>query len=154
MDPWGRESTQTVSSLRQATDPVFLEALETDQRLQELYLGGVELRPKTNARLDQQEVIRLDEANVANAASVSAHDSSLTVSTTGGATIRLIAGDWDPETKHVLTMRIVPAPVTPEPPGEWIEVIFSGDLPIPYPLNTDIVPKWGTIISINLLRLS
>src|SRR5258708_7469961 len=153
MDPWGRESTQTVASLRQATDPVFVEALETDQRLQELYLGGDELRPKTNARLDQQEVIRLDEANVANAASASAHDSSLTVSTTGGATIRLIAGDWDPETKHVLTMRIVPAPVTPEPPGEWIEVIFSADLPVPYAHNRVSVPKGGSDISIDLLQL-
>src|SRR5258708_10460233 len=54
-DPWGRESTQTVSSLRQATNPVFVEQLETDQRLQDLYLGVVELWPETNARLDQHE---------------------------------------------------------------------------------------------------
>src|SRR5260370_25071667 len=59
MDPWGRESTQTVSSLRQATDPVFVEALATDQRLHELYLQGDELRPKTNTRLDHQQAIQL-----------------------------------------------------------------------------------------------
>jgi hypothetical protein len=43
MDRWGREGTQLVPSLRAATDPGFIRALETDQDLQSLYLVGVEL---------------------------------------------------------------------------------------------------------------
>jgi len=153
MDPWGREATKTVSSLRQATDPAFVQALEADQRLQELYLGAVELRPKAPAPLDRQSAVRLDEANVANATSISARDGALTISTTGGASLRLIAGDWDPETNHVLTLRVVPAAVAPEPGGDWVEVTFSGDLPFRYAPNRVSLPQGGGDVSIDLLQL-
>jgi len=153
MDPWGSEATQTVSSLRQATDPAFVQALEADPRLQQLYLGAVELRPTTAAPLDRQNPVRLDEADVATATSVAAGDGALAISTTGGASLRLVAGDWDPETSHVLTLRVVPAAVAPEPGGAWIEVTFSGDLPVPYVPNRVSLPQGGGDISIDLLQL-
>jgi len=130
-----------------------VQALEADQRLQELYLGAVELRPKAPAPLDRQSAVRLDEANVANATSISARDGALTISTTGGASLRLIAGDWDPETNHVLTLRVVPAAVAPEPGGDWVEVTFSGDLPFRYAPNRVSLPQGGGDVSIDLLQL-
>jgi hypothetical protein len=152
MDPWGREMTQTVSSLRRATDPAFIEALKTDKDLQSLYLGGVELRQK-DLQPGKRDAIRLEAANVAGASASSTDDGTLTIATEGGASIRLSAGDWDPETSHILTFRVMASPATPQLGGESIEVAFAGDLPIPYASNKLLLPKGGGVVSIDLLQL-
>ena len=152
MDNWGMEGTHTVRSLREATDPAFVRALETDPNLQSLYLDGVELEPR-RTRPDG-ESMRLDELAIGNADIVRSTASSVSFTTTGGASAMLLPGDWDPEKIHILSINI--SAVLDKPiPGEEpkVEVLFEGQLPIPYRPNRIAVPRGGGVISVDLLQL-
>jgi hypothetical protein len=152
MDNWGMEGTQTVASLRQATDPAFIRALETDSDLQSLYLDGVELEPR-RTRPDG-EPMRLDELTIGNADIVRSTASSVSFTTAGGASALLLPGDWDPEKIHILSMNISAVLDKPVPGEEpQVEVLFEGQLPIPYRPNRIAVPRGGGVISIDLLQL-
>jgi hypothetical protein len=151
MDTWGVEGTETVPSLRQATDPAFVHALETDRRLQSLYLDGVELSPLPKAP-PGGEPASLDAVKVSNATLLASSVGSLSFSTTGSASVVLFPGDWDPEQVHIFTMRIAATYPIPNPQTK-IEVSFEGQLPIPYAANKIVLPEDGGDISIDLLQL-
>ena len=153
MDSWGKEGTQTVDSLRAATDPEFIRALEADSGLQSLYLDSVELEPRRTAVPDAQP-IRLDALKFENADIVSRTASSVSFTTAGGASVILKASDWDPEQAHILSINVSATPDKPTP-GEptKFEVQFEGQLPIPYLPNQVAVPKQGGVVSVDLLQL-
>ena len=152
MDDWGMEGTQTVRSLREATDPAFIRALETDSGLQSLYLDSVELEPR-KSRPDGKPM-RLDELAIENADIVRSTANSVSFKTPGGASVLLLPGDWDPEQIHVLSMNVSAALDKPVPGEEpQVEVLFEGQLPIPYRPNRIVVPEGGSVISVDLLQL-
>jgi hypothetical protein len=152
MDNWGREGTQTVRSLREATDPAFIRALETDPDLQSLYLDSVELEPRKTRPDD--EPMRLDEFAIKNANVVRHTANAVSFTTTGGASAMLLAGDRDPEQIHILSMNVSAVLDKPVPGEEpQVEVLFEGQLPIPYRPNRIAVPKDGGVISVDLLQL-
>jgi hypothetical protein len=152
MDNWGREGTQTVRSLREATDPAFIRALETDPDLQSLYLDSVELEPRKTRPDD--EPMRLDELAIKNANVVRHTANAVSFTTTGGASAMLLAGDRDPEQIHILSMNVSAVLDKPVPGEEpQVEVLFEGQLPIPYRPNRIAVPKDGGVISVDLLQL-
>jgi hypothetical protein len=152
MDNWGKEGTQTVRSLREATDPAFIRALETDSGLQSLYLDSVELEPR-KTRPDGQPM-RLDELAIKNADIVRSTANSVSFTTAGGASAMLLPGDWDPEQIHILSMNVSAVLDTPIPGEEpQVEVLFEGQLPIPYRPNRIAVPAGGSVISVDLLQL-
>ncbi len=153
MDPWGWAGTQTVQSLREATDLAFVRALETDADLQSLYLDGVELEPRNTVRPDAQPM-RIDKLKIENAGIVRSAANSLSFTTGGDAEIMLVPGDWDPEQAHILSMNInafLEKPIPDEAPQ--IEVLFEGQLPIPYKPNKIAVPAGGGLVSVDLLQL-
>jgi hypothetical protein len=153
MDTWGMEGTQLVPSLRRATDPEFVRALETSRDLQSLYFGSVDLVPLPKARLDG-EPIRIDPGRLANATSISVNDDALSFATVGGASMMLSQDNWDPEQAHILTLRVSAVPDKPIPGEETqAEIIFEGQLPIPYSANKIALPKEGGDISVDLLQL-
>jgi len=153
MDNWGMEGTQTVESLREATDPAFIRALETDRDLQSLYLGSVELEPRVKVRPDAQP-IDLAALTIKNADIVRSTASSVSFTTAGGALAMLLPGDWDPEQAHILSINISAALDKPVPGEEaQVEVQFEGQLPIPYRPNRIAVPHDGGVVSVDLLQL-
>jgi hypothetical protein len=153
MGTWGMEATETVPSLRRATDPEFVRALEADHDLQSLYFGSVNLVPLPEAGLDGQP-IHVDASRLANATSVFANDDGLSFSTAGGASTMLLQGNWDPEQAHILTLHVSAVPDKPTPGEETrIEVLFEGQLPIPYAANRIAIPKEGGDVSVDLLQL-
>jgi hypothetical protein len=153
MQTWGMEGTQTVLSLRRATDPEFVRALETDHDLQSLYLGSVDLVPLPKAQLDG-EPMHLDAVRVSNSTSLFVNDDAVSFSTAGGASIMLFPENWDPEQAHILTLRVSAVPDKPIPGEETqIEVVFEGQLPIPYSANKIAIPKEGGDVSVDLLQL-
>lgn len=153
MDNWGKEGTRTVPSLRDATDPAFVRALQTNSDLQSLYLDSVELEPRKTIRPDAQP-LRLDGLAIENANVVSRTANSVSFTTAGGALAMLMPGDWDPELAHVLSMNVSAIP-DKLPPGEktQFEVLFEGQLPIPYRPNRIAVPDGGGVVSVDLLQL-
>jgi len=155
MDSWGSEATLTVPSLRQAADRDFVRLLETDRSLQALYLGSVELRP-TSSTPAMGSAAMLDQSRVANATSVVGDGATLSISTSGGASLRVADGSWDPEMTHILSFRISAKNVATDQrdnDGVPVEVAFAGELAIPYARNTIILPKDGREISFDLLQL-
>lgn len=153
MDTWGMEGTQTVPSLRRATDREFVHALETDHDLQSLYLGSIDLVPLPKVRLDG-EPVHLDADRVSNTTSLSVNDDAVSFSTAGGASIVLLQDNWDPEQAHILTLRVDAIPNNPKPSDEtYLEITFEGQLPIPYSANKIALPKVGGDISVDLLQL-
>jgi hypothetical protein len=154
MDNWGKVGTQTVRSLREATDPAFIRALKTDPDLQSLYLGSVELEPRVEIRPDA-EPIGLDALTIKNADIVRRTANSISFTTAGGALAVLLPGDWDPEQAHILSMNVTAALDKPPPADEGtkFEVLFEGQLPIPYLPNSIAVPDGGGVISVDLLQL-
>ena len=152
MDNWGREGTQTVRSLREATDSAFIRALETYPDLRSLYLDSVELEPSRTGPGGQP--MHLDELAIGNADIVRSTANSVSFTTAGGASVMLLPGDWDPEQAHILSMNVsavLDKPVTGEEPQ--FEVLFEGQLPIPYLPNRIVVPDGGGVISVDLLQL-
>jgi hypothetical protein len=153
MGSWGMEATETVPSLRAATDPEFVRALGTVRDLQSLYLGSVDLAPLPAAQLDGAP-IHLDPGVVSNARALTASQDSLSFSTAGGASVMLLPGHWDPEQAHILTLRVSAVADKPSSAEEIsIEVTFEGQLPIPYAANRIALPKDGSEISVDLLQL-
>jgi len=153
MDSWGMEGTQTVPSLRQAADADFIRALTTDRDLQALYLGGIELTPSSAPRLDAAPV-DLNAVEVENAEIVGRTAKALTLKSTGGASVILFPGVWDPEHAHILSMRASAAldrPRRGEDPK--IALAFEGELAIPYAANTIVVANGESDISVDLLQL-
>jgi hypothetical protein len=153
MDRWGREGTQLVRSLR-AGDPRFIRALETDQDLQSLYLVGVELEPSRVKAKPDVPPTRLDALKIENADIVGSAANSVSFTTAGGASVMLLPDEWDPEQAHILSMNVSAAlnePTTAEQPQ--FEVLFEGQLPIPYLPNRIAVPNAGGVVSVDLLQL-
>jgi hypothetical protein len=153
MDDWSMEGIQTVSSLRQSTDPDFIRALASNRNLQDLYLRGVDLAPTPTPRLDSAPV-KLDEVKVENAEIVDRTANALTLKSTGDASIILFPGAWDPEQAHILSMRAsaaVDRPRRGEDPK--IELMFEGQLPIPYAASTIFISNGKSDISVDLLQL-
>ena len=153
MDNWGKEGTRTVPSLREATDPAFVRALQTNSDLQSLYLDSVELEPRKASRPDAPP-LQLDRLAIENANVTGSTANSVSFATAGGANVMLVPGDWDPEQVHVLSMNVSASP-DKLPPGEKIqfEVLFEGQLPIPYRPNRIAVPDGGGVVSVDLLQL-
>jgi hypothetical protein len=151
MDTWGIEGTQTVPSLRQATDPEFVRALETNHDLQSLYLDSVELSPLPQP-LPDGEPVPLNAIRVSNATLLATSRDSLSFSTDGSASIAMSPGDWDPEQIHIFTLR-VDATYPTRRDETRIEVLFEGQLPIPYSANKIVLPKDGGEVSLDLLQL-
>lgn len=153
MERWGMKGEQTVKSLRKATDPEFIRALETDPDLQSLYFDSVELESRVRATPDTPP-IRLDTVRIANADVVHSTANSVSFTTTGGASMMLLPNDWDPEQAHILSMN-VSATLNKPKPGEdaQLEVRFHGQLPFPYLPNKVIVPKDTGGVSVDLLQL-
>jgi hypothetical protein len=151
MSSWGMEATQTVESLRRSVDPAFIQRLETDRKLQSLYFDGIELNP-----LDQMQSggapATLDGLAVSNATRHPTSAGSLSFSTDGSASVVLFPGDWDPEQRHVLTMRVDATYPIPNPQTK-IDLLFEGELPIPYSVNKIVLPAEGGEISLDLLQL-
>jgi hypothetical protein len=153
MDIWGRAGTRTVPSLRQATDPDFIRALETDHDLQDLYLRGIDIASLPAVRVSG-EAQRFDEALVSNATSIVIEGDRLSFSTNGDASLIVRPGSWDPEQAHILTLHMDAALSDPKPFEEpHFEILFGGQLPIPYAANMVTLPKTIHDISVDLLQL-
>lgn len=153
MQRWGMEGTKTVQSLREATDPEFIRALETDPDLQSLYLGSVELESRVGATPNTRPM-RLDALRIENADVVHSTANSVSFATSGGASMMLLPNDWDPEQTHILSMNVTAALNKPRPGEEaQFEVHFQGQIPIPYVPNTITVSKHGGTIAVDLLQL-
>jgi hypothetical protein len=153
MDDWSMEGIQTVSSLRQSTDPDFIRALASNHDLQDLYLRGVDLASTSTPRLGAAPM-KLDDVKVENAEVVDRTANALTLKSTGEASITLFPGAWDPEQAHILSMRVsaaVDRPRRGEDPK--IELVFEGQLPIPYAANTIFISNGKSDISVDLLQL-
>ena len=98
--------------------------------------------------------MRLDEFAIGNADIVRSTASSVSFTTTGGASAMLLPGDWDPEKIHILSINISAVLDKPVPGEEpQVEVLFEGQLPIPYRPNRIVVPRGGGVISVDLLQL-
>lgn len=154
MGTWGIEgTTETVPSLRRATDPDFIRALRSDRDLQSLYLSGIDMMPLDKPRLDG-EPVSFDTASVSGADSLTASEHSLSLVTAGGASVVLRRDRWDPEQAHIISMRINALPADPKR-GEavQVEVAFEGELAIPYAANRIALPKDGGDVSVDLLQL-
>jgi hypothetical protein len=140
--------------LRAATDPGFIRALETDQDLQSLYLVGVELEPSRAKAKPDIPSMRLDALKIENADIVRSTANSVSFATAGGASVMLLPDEWDPEQAHILSMNVTAAlnkPNIAEQPQ--FEVLFEGQLPIPYLPDRIAVPNAGGAVSVDLLQL-
>jgi hypothetical protein len=98
--------------------------------------------------------MKLDDVKVENAEVVDRTANALTLKSTGEASITLFPGAWDPEQAHILSMRVsaaVDRPRRGEDPK--IELVFEGQLPIPYAANTIFISNGKSDISVDLLQL-
>ena len=96
----------------------------------------------------------LDELAISNADIVRSSANSVSFKTAGGASAMLLPGDWDPEQIHILSMNVSAVLDKPVPGEEpQVEVLFEGQLPIPYRPNRIVVPQGGSIITVDLLQL-
>ncbi|SHN82323.1 hypothetical protein [Bradyrhizobium erythrophlei] len=153
MQQRGLDDATLVSSLRQATDPEFLQAMTKDERLRALYFGGVELEPSPNL-LSGGEPLSLVESRLEQADVIHRDVHSISFATRGGATLMLRKDEWDPEQDHVLSMHVDASPDTPRPDGKAVLIVsFEGRLPISYEPNS---LSWAPDVhelSVDLLQL-
>ena len=151
METWGSEATETVPSLRQATDPEFVQALQTNRDLQSLYLTGVELISLPQP-IPGGEPVSPNSIKISNATSIVKSAESISFTSRGLASAILLSRDWDPEDIHIFTIRIDAVYERPRSDTK-IQVVFDGQLPIPYLANTIVLPAEGGEISFDLLQL-
>lgn len=138
---------QTVSSLRNATDTGFREALESDAYTQRLYLASVPLESQRR-RCKGQALGIASSSEVINAEPAT----DLSFESKGEAAVVVREEPWDPERAHHLEMAIQADSYNNE--AIRLELTFSGELKIPYPRSwIELRDHQGECISTDLLQV-
>ena len=66
----------------------------------------------------------------------------------------MLENKWDPEQAHIISIGVSATLQDPAPAeGIRVEVLFEGQLPIPYRPNRIIIPRQGGVVAVDLLQL-
>jgi hypothetical protein len=147
------EDVVSVASLRRATDPVFVRALENDRYVQRLYLSSVPLAFARRSCDSHTPLTSPTGAHLTNARGVALTDSgALAFESTGATTLLIRDGAWDPERAHQAQLHLRARSHTNGPVR--LEFHFSGALSIPYPRPwLDLAGADSECVTVDLLQL-
>jgi hypothetical protein len=141
-----------VTSMRAATDEVFIKALENDPYVQRLYLSSVPLEFGRDCDEDFSSW-KPSRDRLTNPGRVALNgNGQLFFESRGKAALTIQEGQWDPETAHELRIGIQGFSYAGEPVR--LELNFSGELKIPYPNPwIELTSHQVHCISVDLLQV-